>query len=204
MASKHLDDIRFGNNDDERPPPSSVCPINVSLGAEVGTFRNRSACNTVFPPSMPLFDPSFVEEHTYLMPFSGQPTLFRHPNAIQPCFPVRSPGAKANIKSRYSEPCRYWNYIHPEKITSLQTGREGAQLVSCLWNAFSGAYPLAPLPFPFLLHDEIGLVPWRDSLLLNRCAFDVRVFVRLFQERQGQNGCECEAALLLPTFATGR
>lgn len=29
---------------------------------------------------------------------------------------------------RYSEPCRYWNYIHPSVLTSLQTGREGKGL----------------------------------------------------------------------------
>ena len=37
MATKHLDDIRFGGSEDERPLSSSACPINVSLGAEVGT-----------------------------------------------------------------------------------------------------------------------------------------------------------------------
>jgi hypothetical protein len=37
MASKHLDDIRFGGGNDDRPFSSSACPVNVSLGAEVGT-----------------------------------------------------------------------------------------------------------------------------------------------------------------------
>jgi tryptophan 2,3-dioxygenase len=106
MATKHLDDIRFGGSEDERPLSSSACPINVSLGAEVG--------------------------------------------------------AKANIKSRYSEPCRYWNYIHPEKITSLQTGREGKGLNHHDEHLFIVVHQAFELWFKQILHE----VDWvRDTLV---------------------------------------
>jgi len=106
MASKHLDDIRFGGSADDRPLSASACPINVSLGAEVG--------------------------------------------------------AKANIKSRYSEPCRYWNYIHPEKITSLQTGREGKGLNHHDEHLFIVVHQAFELWFKQIIHE----VDWvRDTLV---------------------------------------
>lgn len=39
-------------------------------------------------------------------------------------------GNQAIIKQKYTEPCHYWNYIHPEKLTALQTGREGTSINS--------------------------------------------------------------------------
>jgi len=35
---------------------------------------------------------------------------------------------KEDVHKKYSEPCRYWSYIHPETLKNLQTGREGSQL----------------------------------------------------------------------------
>jgi len=106
MASKHLDDIRFGGSADDRKLSSSVCPINVSLGAEVG--------------------------------------------------------AKADVKSRYSEPCRYWNYIHPEKILSLQTGREGKGLNHHDEHLFIVVHQAFELWFKQIIHE----LDWvRDTLV---------------------------------------
>jgi hypothetical protein len=50
MASKHLDDIRFGGSDDARLS-SSACPINVSLGAEVGASASIPCLRPFGTPS---------------------------------------------------------------------------------------------------------------------------------------------------------